>query len=175
MLLTKLKIATVVVLMLSVTTWSVGALLTPAEALAPGTPFRQANIRHDDKVPADQPDDNAAKAKKEPKVLTPEQAIKQEPKDKVTVEFKVKTATMQPNPAFVPQGEEVDYIELKYSDKFYVHLYGKPVTTLKRLGIDPGVFFRDKVIRVTGEVALGRDPDFYGMMIESLDQLEVVK
>ena len=121
----------------------------------------------------------AEPARKEPKVLTPEEAIKQLPKEKVTVEFKLKSALVHENPAFVPQGGEIHYIEFRYNETFSFHLYGKAVTHIKRLGIEPSVHFRDQTVRVTGRVFANGSPNdqnlTYGIVVEGLDQFEVVK
>lgn len=61
---------------------------------------------------------------KEQKVLTPEEAMKQMPKEKVTVEFTVKWGGVITNP-FVSKGGEVDDIRLEFGDRFYVTLAGK--------------------------------------------------
>jgi hypothetical protein len=125
--------------------------------------------------PARQPEP----AKKEPRLLTPEEAIQQLPQGKVTVEFKVKSALMHENPAFVPQGGELHYIEFSYHETFSFRLYGKAVTHIKRLGIEPSVHFRDKVVRVTGRVFANGSPNdknlTYGLLVEGLDQFEVLK
>jgi len=165
MFLKKLKIATAVFLtMLGVGAWGICSVTAkPPEAKQSD---RATKAQDEKGAGQKQPE----QAKKEQKVLTPEEAMKQRPKEKVTVEFKVKAATIHENPAFVPKGGEIEYIEFTYNDKFYFRLYGKAVTHIKRLGIEPSVYFRDKVVRVTGQVFANG-----GMSVEGLDQFEVVK
>jgi RNA polymerase sigma factor (sigma-70 family) len=183
MFLTKLKIATGVFLMLAVIgmgAWGIGSRPATAEQpIARGSD--QGTTRDDKRDGQKQPE----KARKERKVLTPEEAIKQRPKEKIAVEFKVSYATIHQNPAFVPEGGEIDCIDFKYDDRFYARLYGKPVTHLKRLGLAPPrmgfniSYFTNKVVRVTGlvvaEEELATEKTKYYVVVEDLDQLEVVR
>jgi RNA polymerase sigma factor (sigma-70 family) len=171
MLVTKLKTLSVVLMVAVVGMMALGV---GATALIAEPPEAKQADRDTPKQKDDTMNGNKART-----VLTPEEAIKQMPKEQVTVEFTVKRAAISPNPAFVPEGGEVDDIWLEYGDRFYVTLARKAVTHVKRLGIEPSVFFRDKLIRVTGRIwpeqeAAGKDTR-YRIWIDSLDQLEVVK
>ena len=190
MFLTKLKIATVVFLMLAMIgmgAWGIGSVAATAQQPNARQPDQRTTTQDEKGVGPKQ----AEKANKEQKVLTPEEAIKQRPKEKVTVEFKVKRSLTLANPAFVPEGGEIDYITFQYDDRFYVCLYGKAVTQIKRLGLEPGSavlrgpgfvprgYFADKVIRATGQVVAEEEPvgakTKYYVVVEDLDQLEVVR
>jgi len=118
-------------------------------------------------------------AKKEPDVLTPEEFIKLRPKEKVTVQFKVTSVTVQePEGAVVVGYDEGPYIRLFASNKFSVLLRGPASYQIKRLGIEPEKHFSGKVVRATGLVHADL-PDAAGppfnIVVDDLTQFEVVK
>jgi RNA polymerase sigma factor (sigma-70 family) len=121
-------------------------------------------------------------SKPEQKVLTPEEAIKlfQQPKEKVTVKFKVTAAqTMQVSKSNVV-GKEAGFNEvlvLKDGDSFTVQLLPAVMDTIKRLGIEPDKHFTGKVVQVTGPLQPGQ-PAFgtgqFQIVVTDLTQFEVV-
>jgi RNA polymerase sigma factor (sigma-70 family) len=111
-------------------------------------------------------------AKKEPDVLTPEVAIKQMPKEKLTVQFKVTGVIVSPleGPKVVGYNEG-PYIRLMYDNKFSVLLLGPASYQIMRLGIDPAKHFTGKSVRITGQVL----PDPYQIMRLDIDPPTVIE
>jgi RNA polymerase sigma factor (sigma-70 family) len=174
MLLTKLKIATVVVFLIAVVgvaAWAGGS--TVATATSPGV--KQANETappSKERANEKQPE----KAKKEPDVLTPGEAIKQRTKEKLTVQFKAASVEVTPLDGLQIEGyNEGPFIRLKDGNKFSVLLRGPATYQIMRLGIDPAKHFSGKVIRVTGQVQPdnGKGPPF-NIVVDDLNQFEVV-
>src|SRR5262249_18831035 len=94
-------------------------------------------------------------AKPEQKVLTPEEAIKQMPKEKVTVQFKVAAVLTMGGRKGSVDGERVERLILKHGDSFVVQLPESAMDTFKKLGIAPDKHFKGKVVRVTGLLGPG--------------------
>ena len=112
-------------------------------------------------------------AKQVLKVLTPEEAIKQRPKEKVTVQFEVASVEAMPNPAG-GFGGPVYYIFLHDGGKFTARL-AKAADQFMKLGIVPVKHFNGKVVRVTGRIEPdARNPSFQ-MWVRDLADIEVVK
>ena len=84
----------------------------------------------------------------EQKVLTPEEVIRQRPKEKVTVEFKV--TAVQDMSTMPGTGFGQNYILLKHDGRFGVRLVPPAMNMVNRLGIEPVKHFSGKVIRATG-------------------------
>jgi hypothetical protein len=130
-------------------------------------------------------------AKKEPDVLTPEEAIKQRSKEKLTVQFKVTEVIVQPLEGPVAVGyKEGPYIRLMHSKEFSVLLRGPASYQIVRLGIDPAKHFSGKSVRITGrilpdpyQIIEGNPPRVienekgppFQIMVDDLDHFEVVR
>jgi RNA polymerase sigma factor (sigma-70 family) len=112
-------------------------------------------------------------AKQEQKVLTPEEAIKQRPKEAVTVQFKVAKVVAMPNPAG-GFGGPVYYIFLSDGGKFTARL-AKAADQLMKLGVEPVKHFTGKVVRVTGRVEPDAGKSSFQMWVRDLADIEVVK
>jgi len=118
--------------------------------------------------------------KSEQKVLTPEEAVKQKPTEKVTVKFKVTAAeTMRVSKSNVIY-ENVGFNEvliLKDGDSFCVQLLPPVMDTIRRLGIEPDKHFKGTVVQVTGRLGPGQ-PAFgtgqFQIVVSDLTQFEVV-
>lgn len=120
-----------------------------------------------------------------PESLSPAQAIRQPPGQRVTVEFRVGTATMAWS---TDQGDEKTRFvflrpdaSLNGGETFEVILAGEAVTHLDNLGLlvgdRPDQFFDGKLIRVTGELQ-GLGPEglrTFRVTVTDLDNLEVVR
>jgi hypothetical protein len=116
------------------------------------------------------PDENAAL---ERKVLTPDEAIKQMPKENVTVQFKVASVEAMPNPG-TGFGGPVYYIFLHDGGRFTARL-AKAADQFMKLGIDPVEHFTGKVVRVTGRIEPDAGGPSFQMWVRDLADLEVVK
>jgi RNA polymerase sigma factor (sigma-70 family) len=108
------------------------------------------------------------------KVLTPEEAIKQMPKENVTVQFKV--ASVEVDGPYT--GFPVTYnIDLKDGGKFTARLTDNAFTPLdvhmKKLGIEGVNDFKGKMVRVTGRVE--GSGDTLMMWVPDHANFEVVK
>lgn len=117
------------------------------------------------------------KAKKEQNVLTPEEAIKQRPKEKVNVQYKVASVEVTPLDGVKVEGfAEGPCIRLYAGAKFSVLLKGMASHRIVRLGIEPGKHFNGKSVRVTGYVVpdVVEGPPF-NIIVDDLDQFEVVQ
>jgi RNA polymerase sigma factor (sigma-70 family) len=127
--------------------------------------------------------------KTERKVLTPEQAIKQnqaieqaikQSQEKVTVKFKVAAVqTLHVSNSNVI-GESAGYHDvfiLKEADRFVVQILPPAMDTIRRLGI-ADEHFKGKVVQVTGRLQPGQ-PAFgtgqFQIAVTDLTQIEVVK
>jgi RNA polymerase sigma factor (sigma-70 family) len=118
-------------------------------------------------------------AKKEQKVLTPEEAVEQRPREKVTVQFKVSAVEVTPLDGPRIEGyPEGPHIRLKDGGKFSVLLMGPATDAIRRLDIvdEADKHFNGKVVRVTGQVQPdhGEGPPF-SITVDDLNHFEVVK
>jgi DNA/RNA endonuclease YhcR with UshA esterase domain len=122
-----------------------------------------------------QPDDkkNPMNANTEQKVLTPEEAIKQMPKENVTVQFKVASVQAMPNPGSGFGGPDY-YIFLHDGGKFTARL-ARAADQFMKLGIEPVKHFTGKVVRVTGRVEPDSGKPSFQMWVRDLADIEVVK
>jgi RNA polymerase sigma factor (sigma-70 family) len=116
--------------------------------------------------------------KEKQKILTPEEAIKEMPKENVTVQFKVASVELSPTYWGYPATE---YLYLKDGGKFTAALVlggFKPIRLdgdkLKKLGINSFKDFEGKMIRVTGQVEPSIDTPF-GIFVHDPNNIEVVK
>jgi hypothetical protein len=114
------------------------------------------------------------------KVLTPEEAIKQMPKENVTVEFKV--ASVELDFSYLYSGfNGAPYLYLKDGGTFTAALICRESAIhgdqLKKLGIEKYEDFKGKTVRVTGRVESlnmkGASPK--GMFVRSVADIEVVQ
>src|SRR5262245_16665243 len=117
--------------------------------------------------------ENAKTEQKGQKVLTPEEAIKQMPKENVTVQFKVAKVEAFPNPGS-GFGGPTYYIYLSDGGKFTARL-AKAADQFMRLGVEPVKHFTGKVVRVTGRVEPDAGKPSFQMWVRDLADLEVVK
>ena len=139
--------------------------ITPdGKAVVPGDKAKKA----DEKKPAE----------KERKVLTPEEAIKQMPKENVTVQFKV--ASVEWDLTHLYSGYPGSaYTHLKDGGKFSASLIYNKFTRWdagqfkKKLGIETHEDFKGKMLRVTGRVE--HFGDTFVMWVRDLKNIEVVK
>ena len=115
----------------------------------------------------------AKNAKPEQKVLTPEEAIKQMPKENVTVQFKVAKVEAMPNPGS-GFGGPTYYIYLSDGGKFTARL-AKAADQFMKLGVEPVKHFTGKVVRVTGRVEPDSGKPSFQMWVRDLADIEVVK
>ncbi|HEX5033033.1 MAG TPA: hypothetical protein VFW62_01015, partial [bacterium] len=110
-----------------------------------------------------------------PSILTSEQAIKQRPKEPVTVQFKIAEVHAAPSPG---TGFGQDVILLKDAGKFSARIEEPARVMILRLGIEPEKYFLGKVIWITGlvEPVPGTDaePSFH-IRVKDLMQLNVVR
>jgi hypothetical protein len=128
-------------------------------------------------------------ARTEPKVLTPEEAVKQsqeieqaikKSQEKVTVKFKVTAVqtlrVSNSNVIYEDSGYHEVFI-LKDGDSFCVQLLPPATDTIRRLGIEPDKHFKGKVVQVTGLLQPGQ-PAFgtgqFQIAVTDLTQIEVV-
>src|SRR5262249_41977584 len=163
-------------------------------AQQPGARAEDGNKKNDDKTPKNgtekKPDEGenpktggttGGKAGKEKqKVLTPEEAIKQMPKENVTVQFKV--ASVELDLSYLYSGFDGGvYLYLKDGGDFTAALICKKSAIhgdqLKKLGIERDEDFKGKTVRVTGRVEFlnmkGASPK--GMFVRSVAHIEVVQ
>jgi hypothetical protein len=132
---------------------------TPAEkeAPAPATPAGTTSPKN---------------AKKEPDVLTPEEAIKRMSKEKLTVQFKVTGVIVSPLEGLKVEGyNEGPHIRLMDGKEFSVLLRGPASYQIMRLGIDPAKHFSGKSVRIAGRVL----PDPYQIMRLDTDPPTVIE
>jgi hypothetical protein len=166
---TKIKSVLAVVLVVGLVLGGVGAgvgLSTHPAALAqhPGAKADDAKKNDDKATLAGLPPKQDGKAGKEKqKVLTPEEAIKQMPKENVTVQFKV-ASVGRPNPNY--SGFFINYIQLRDGGKFVANLLDKA------LGLP--VDFQGKMVRVTGRVEPAGN-ELFRMVVRDAKNIEVVK
>ena len=112
-------------------------------------------------------------AKKEQKVLTPEEAIKLGSKEAVTVQFRVTAVEVFPNPG-TGFGGPTYYIYLKDGGRFTARL-ARAADQLMGLDIDPVKHFNGKLVRVTGRVESDSGSGTYHIWVVDLTQIELVK
>src|SRR5437588_4690795 len=103
-------------------------------------------------------------------VLTPEEAIKQGPKEKVTVQFKV--TAVQDMSKMRTGGFGVGYLLLKDGGSFSVRLVPPAMHTLLRLDIETGKHFTGKVVRVTGFVQPDPVGPSFHIRVDDFNQAE---
>ena len=177
---TKLKSMLTVVLIVGLTIGGIGTsigLSTNSVAAA-----QQPGAKTDGKavVPGDKEKKADVKkpAEKERKVLTPEEAIKQMPKENVTVQFKV--ASVEWDLTHLYSGYPGSaYIHLKDGGKFTASLTCNKFAIrwdadqIKKLGIETDKDFKGKMLRVTGRVE--HFGDTFVMWVRDLKNIEVVK
>ncbi|HLW63960.1 MAG TPA: TIGR03067 domain-containing protein, partial [Gemmataceae bacterium] len=104
-------------------------------------------------------------------VLTPEEAIQQMPKEKVTVQFKVAKVEAMHNPGS-GFGGPTYYIYLSDSGKFTARM-AKTSDQIMKLGIDPVKHFTGRVVRVTGVVEAGAGSSIQ-MWVREITDIEVM-
>jgi hypothetical protein len=173
MFVTKMKrvLAVVLVVGLAIGGIGVGLGLSPNPVVV----AQQPGAKTDDKarLPGDKEKKAAKKkpAEKEQKVLTPEQAIKQMPKEKVTVQFKVAKVEAMHNPMSGFGGPDY-YIFLSDGGKFTARM-AKTADQIMKLGIEPVKHFSGKVVRVTGRVEPDSGSSFQ-MWVREITDIEVM-
>ena len=127
--------------------------------------------------------------KTEQKALTAEEAIKQKPKEKVTVKFQVTAAQVIriSNSGAFHETATAGYREgliLRDSDSFAsqysfaVQLRSPAMETIRRLGIEPDKHFKGKMVQVTGLIQPGQPAAGTGqfqIVVTDLTQIEVVE
>jgi RNA polymerase sigma factor (sigma-70 family) len=143
----------------------------------------------EEKQPMPKQEPGPKNAKTEPKVLTPEQAIKQnqeieqaikKSQEKVTVKFKVtaaETRLISKSNVVGEIGEISHEIMILREGDFAVQIVPPAVDTIKRLGIEAEKHFKGKVVQVTGPLQPGQP--FFGtgkfqIVVNDLTQLKVV-
>ena len=104
----------------------------------------------------------------EQKVLTPEDAIKQRPKEPVTVRFKV--AAVQDESRSPRSGFSVGFILLKDGGSFSVRLVPPAMYTIMRLDIDPAKHFTGRMVRITGLVQPDPTGSSFHISVDDLDR-----
>jgi uncharacterized protein (TIGR03067 family) len=128
------------------------------------------------------------------KVLTPEEAIKQMPKENVTVQFKVAKVEAMPNPAsgfggptyyiFLQDGGKFTARLAKAADQFmdkqYIKLGIKPGVPLSEEKVKeaqdaPAKHFGGKVVRVTGRIEPDSGNSSFQMWVRDLADIELVE
>jgi RNA polymerase sigma factor (sigma-70 family) len=155
-----------------------GPKITPnGRAVVPGelkiTPDGKAVVPGDKAKKADE----KKPAEKEQKVLTPEEAIKQMPKENVTVQFKV--ASVEWDLTHLYSGYPGSaYTHLKDGGKFRASLICNQFARwdadqIKKLGIEKVEDFKGKMLRVTGRVE--HFGDTFVMWVRDGKNIEVVK
>jgi uncharacterized protein (TIGR03067 family) len=110
-------------------------------------------------------------AQLERNVLTPEEAMKQMPKENVTVQFKVVKVEAMHNPGSGFGGPNY-YIYLSDAGKFTARM-AKTADQIMKLGIDPVKHFTGKVVRVTGRIEPGSGSSFQ-MWVREITDIEVM-
>ena len=191
MFVTKIKSVLAVVLVVGLALGGIGAgvgLSTHSAAVAqqPGAKVDDGK-KNDDKAAKDgtekKPDEKenpktGGKAgKEERKVLTPEEAIKQMPKENVTVEFKVASVEVDFTHLYSGYPGSI-YIHLKDGGKFRASLINNQFARwdadqIKKLGIKTNEDFKGKMLRVTGRVE--HFGDTFVMWVRDGKNIEVVE
>jgi RNA polymerase sigma factor (sigma-70 family) len=175
---TKIKSVLAVVLIVGLTIGGIGTaigLSTNSMAVA-----QQPGAKTDGKafVPGDNEKkaDEKKPAEKERKVLTPEEVIKQMPKENVTVQFKVASVRVTPDATQANQygPPSLPAIILTDGGRFVVTLAQPVRGTILRLGIDPVKHFTGKVVRVTGVVRSDSTASWFNIVVNDLNQFTVV-
>ena len=104
----------------------------------------------------------------EQKVFTPEEAIKQRPKEPVTVRFKVDS--VQDESRSPGGGFGVGFILLKDGGSFSVRLVPPAMYTIMRLDIEPAKHFTGRMVRVTGLVQPDPTGSSFHISVDDLDR-----
>ncbi len=111
------------------------------------------------------------------KLLTPEEASKRGPNEKVTVRFKV-TAVLD-NSQSPGTGFGVGFIQLKDGGNFSVRIVPPAMNTINRLDIEPAKHFTGKMVQVTGFVKTPLQSDTskgpFWIEVNDLEQLGVFR
>jgi uncharacterized protein (TIGR03067 family) len=102
------------------------------------------------------------------KVLAPEEAIKQRPKEPVTVRFKVDS--VQDESRSPAGGFGVGFILLKDGGSFSVRLVPPAMYTIMRLDIEPAKHFTGRMVRVTGLVQPDPTGSSFHISVDDLDR-----
>jgi predicted DNA-binding protein (UPF0251 family) len=171
---TKIKSVLAVVLVVGLALGGVAGLLhqTQAADQPKGAPSAAEKDQKDEKGRPMTKEEPAPKnAKQEQGVLTPEEAIKQMPKENVTVQFKVAKVEAMHNPA-AGFGGPTYYIFLSDGGKFTARM-AKTADQIMKLGIDPVKHFTGKVVRVTGRVE-AHSGSSYRMWVREITDIEVM-
>jgi hypothetical protein len=183
MFVTKIKSVLTVVLIVGLTIGGIGTsigLSTNSAAVAqqPGAKTEGKAVVPGDKA---KKADEKKPAEKERKVLTPDEAIKQMPRENVTVQFKVasveRTAWYFGYPATY-------YVLLKDGGKFTARLISHGVASPKedrilrivdKLGIKTVDDFKGKMVRVTGRVEHDSSNESFRMFVRDPADIELVE
>jgi uncharacterized protein (TIGR03067 family) len=102
------------------------------------------------------------------KVLTPEEAIKQRPKEPVTVRFKVDS--VQDGSRSPGTGFGVGFILLKNGGSFSVRIVPPAMNTIMRLDIEPAKHFTGKFVWVTGLVQPDSNGSSFHITVDDLER-----
>jgi hypothetical protein len=178
MFVTKIKTVLAVVLVVGLALSGAPGLLyqTQAadqpEAKGGGLPVAKKDQKDQKGRPMTKEEPAPKNAKQEQKVLTPEEAIKQRPKEAVTVQFKVASVEAMPNPCGGFGGPNY-YIFLHDGGKFTARL-ARAADQFMKLGIEPVKHFNGKVVRVTGRIAPDARNSSFRMWVRDLADIEVV-
>jgi RNA polymerase sigma factor (sigma-70 family) len=205
MFVTEIKSVLAVVLVVGLALAGTAGLLYQTQAAEQskggGVPFvAKTDQKEEKRRPTTKEEPAPNDAKPEQKVLTPEEAIKQMPKETVTVQFKVAKVEMMFNPA-TGFGGPTHYIYLhdggkftarlaKAADQFMAEEFKRLAEEFKRLGIKPDAVlseqkmieannapakhFGGKVVRVTGRVEAGSGSSLQ-MWVRDLADIELVE
>jgi hypothetical protein len=147
---------------------TVGELLAQRERFLKKPDGKEASAP---RAPVEKTSPTSAKAAQ--KVLTPEEAITQRPKEKVTVQLKV--AAVQDESHTPGGGFGVGFILLKDGGSFSVRLVPPAMYTIMRLDIEPVKHFSGKVVRVTGLVQPDPAGPSFHIRVDDLTQFLVMK
>jgi RNA polymerase sigma factor (sigma-70 family) len=170
MFVTKIKSVLAVVLIVGLTIGGIGAAIglstnSVAVAQQPGAKTDGKAVVSGDK---EKKADEKKPAEKERKVLTPEEAIKQMPKENVTVQFKV-ASVHRPDPTQSNHyGPPLICISLRDGGKFAAVLLDHA------LALGRSEDLTGKMVRVTGRVEPAGDA-LFRMVVRDANNIEVVK
>jgi hypothetical protein len=196
MFVTKIKSVMAVVLVFGLVLGGIGlnvGLSTNSVGVAQQPGNKEKSKGDEKKAEKEESKTDGKASKQERKVLTPEEAIKQMPKEDVTVQFKVASVQAMPNMLLGFGGPDY-YIFLNDGGKFTARLARAAGQFMAdryfKLGIKPGIViseekveevhklpvkhFSGKVVRVTGRV----EPDSgnsFQMWVHDITLIEVVK
>jgi WD40 repeat protein len=147
-------------------------------ALTTGDPVNQASDRDQDRLRRE------ANATTDVKVLTPDEAVKRETDESVTVEFRVGSVALLASDQ--PPGVSHRFApimltataRLKDGGKFYAVLDGRLGEDIWQLAFDPAKYLKERTIQVTGTirtVELPAEGTYYGIVAVNPMQFRVVK